>query len=68
MTDLDRSIENLGDKIDSLAVQVGSLSETVTRLNQNLEQQPEHVAQLITLVQRQQATVDRLLSKLEGTP
>ncbi len=77
MTDLDRSIANLGDKIDELAVQVGILTESVTRMEgetrehrqvaelqaQNIQALSASVAQLIALAQQQQATVDRLLSK-----
>ena len=70
MTDqLNRSIEVLGSKIDELAVQVGSLTETVSRVERAVERQSaiadkqaENIAQLITLAQQQQATVDRLLA------
>lgn len=74
---LDRSIANLGDKIDELAVQIGSLTDTVTRVERTIEQlaqetraqrlvaekQAENIAQLIALAQQQQAMCDRLLSK-----
>ncbi len=77
MADLDRSIANLGDKIDELAVQVSALTDTVTRLEgetrehrqvselqaQNIQSLSVSVAQLISLAQQQQATVDRLLAK-----
>jgi uncharacterized protein YigA (DUF484 family) len=69
MSDLDRSIEVLGSKIDELAIQVGSLTETVTRVERAVERQSaiadkqaENIAQLIALAQQQQATVDRLLA------
>ncbi len=74
---LNRSIANLGDKIDELAVQIGSLTDTVTRVERTIEQlaqetraqrlvaekQAENIAQLIALAQQQQAMCDRLLSK-----
>ena len=66
---LNRSIEVLGSKIDELAIQVGSLSETVSRVERAIERQSaiadkqaENIAQLIALAQQQQTTVDRLLS------
>ncbi len=53
MTDLDRSIANLGDKIDELAVQVSALTDTVTRVERSIEQNSEETRELRAVVQAQ---------------
>ncbi len=59
MTELDRSIQNLGDKIAALAVQVRSLTDTVSRMERNLDRQIEetHELRLVTQPQTEDSDV-----------
>lgn len=60
MTDLDRSIQNLGDKIDELAVQVSSLTNTVNRVERNLDRQIEETRELRLVTQKQTENIAQM--------
>ncbi len=53
MADIDRSIANLGDKIDELAVQIGSLTDTVTRVERTIEQLSQETRDMRAVIQSQ---------------
>ena len=60
MTELDRSIQNLGDKIDELAVQVSSLTDTVSRVERNLDRQIEETRELRLVTQKQTENIAQM--------
>lgn len=63
MTGVNDNIDLLGGKIDDLAVQVGSLTDTVSQLERTVDRQATTTDRLIELAIQQQATTERLSAR-----